>query len=327
MAMDLLDAIMNKPNKTDSDMPFPPRKRMSTGLSNLKLGPSATSVVKLIQAGHHLWQAAQDPSGTGIPKALNIIQETIPMFHVMSKSICDSGKVVASFGNIATSLGTIGNVVVAYQGTRALHLIAQNLKDVNETLQAQTALMSIEKFPQAVYDLVEEALHNFQDDDEVQHWFFVYHPDTIWTPGFHRLVTQRGLHKRFCGHSNQLDAAVVFMLAAREYAERTNRNGDKRKVNRRVKLHLLVPAYQPVLLKDPVRFPAALGDFAIHGKIHNSTPLVWMNVPPDQEANLVGIGRWQPPNQTWLGAILTPLSPSSYTTKVRELGRADGTGK
>jgi hypothetical protein len=316
--MEVIDAILNNP-KNDDDRPLL-KKRLS---NSLKLGLGPSGVVKLIQAGHHLWQAAQDPNG--LPKAINIIQETIPMFHVMSKSIADSTKVVTSFGSIATSLGTVGNMVVAYQGTRALNLIATNLKDVSETLQAQTALMSIEKFPQAVYDLVEEALHNFQDDDEFTHWFFVYHPDTIWTPGFHRLVTQRGLHRRFCGHSSQLDAAVVFMLAAREYAERSAKyGGDKRGKGRRVKMHLLIPAYQPVLLKDPVRFPDALGDFTIHGKIHNSTPLVWINLAPDQACRLVGVARWQPPNQTWLESM---LSPAAQLPKVRELGRAEGTGK
>lgn len=170
-------------------------------------GSGSMSVVKMIEAGQHLWNASQEVDN--IPKAISIINEAIPIFQMMANSICDRAKVVASFSNIATALGTVGNLVVTYQGVRALQLIASHLKDINDTLQAQTALMSIEKFPQAVYDLIEEALHNHQDTDEVSHWFFVYHPDTIWTPGFHRLVMARGLHRRFCGHSSQLDAAVV----------------------------------------------------------------------------------------------------------------------
>ncbi|KAK9415219.1 hypothetical protein SUNI508_02067 [Seiridium unicorne] len=270
----------------------------------------------MIEAGQHLWKASQEVDS--LPKAISIVNEAIPIFQVMSASICDSAKVVASFSNIATALGTVGNLVITYQGVKALQLIASHLKDINDTLQAQTALMSIEKFPQAVYDLIEEALHNYQDTDEVSNWFFVYHPDTIWTPGFHRLVMDRGLHRRFCGHSSQLDAAVVFMLAAREYSERAARHANKHgKQNRRIRLHLLIPAYQPVLIKDPVRFPDTLGDFVVHGKIHNSTPLVWINIDADQEHCFSGVGRWQPPNLKWYEAMFN----QTEMPKTRELGR------
>lgn len=274
------------------------------------------SVVKMIEAGQHLWKASQEVDN--LPKAISVINEAIPIFQVMAHSICDRAKVVTSFSNIAATLGTVGNLVVTYQGVRALQLIASHLKDINDTLQAQTALMSIEKFPQAVYDLIEEALHNHQDTDEISHWFFVYHPDTIWTPGFHRLVMARGLHRRFCGHSSQLDAAVVFMLAARDYSERSARHAGKHgKQNRGIRLHLLIPAYQPVLIKDPVKFPDALGDFVVHGKIHNSTPLVWINIDADQENCLSGVGRWQPPSPKWFEAMFNqPEMP-----KTRELGR------
>lgn len=281
-----------------------------------KSNPGPMSVVKMIQAGHNLWLASQEVDS--LPKAIDIINEAIPIFQVMAHSICDKTKVIASFSNIATTLGTVGNMVVTYQGVRALQLIASHLRDINDTLQAQTALMSIEKFPQAVYDIIEEALHNYQDTDEVSNWFFVYHPDTIWTPGFHRLVIDRALHRRFCGHSNQLDAAVVFMLAAREYAERAARHANKNgRQNRHIKLHLLIPAYQPVLIKDPIRFPEALGDFVVHGKIHNSTPLVWINIDGDQEHCLSGVGRWQPPNLTWFEAMFN----QQEMAKTRELGQ------
>ncbi|KAI4594056.1 hypothetical protein LQW54_005165 [Pestalotiopsis sp. IQ-011] len=282
----------------------------------IRLGSGSMSVVKMIEAGSHLWKATQDVDS--IPKAISIINETIPIFQVMAKSICDSTKVAVSFSQIAAQLGTVGNLVVTFQGTRALQLIATHLNNMNDTLQAQTALMSIEKFPQAVYDIVEEALHNYPDTDEVSNWFFVYHPDTLWTPGFHRLVKEKGLHRRFCGHSSQLDAAIVYMLAAREYSDRAARKaGNGGKSKRRVKLHLLIPAYQPVLVKDPVRFPEALGDFVVHGKIHNSVPLVWINIDQDQEHCLSGVGRWRPPNRKWFEAMFNQqLAP-----KTRELGK------
>ncbi|ETS74398.1 hypothetical protein PFICI_14264 [Pestalotiopsis fici W106-1] len=282
----------------------------------IRIGSGPMSVVKMIEAGQHLWKATQDVDS--IPKAITIINEAIPVFQVMAKSICDSTKVAVSFSNIAAQLGTIGNLVVTCQGVKALQLIASQLKDMNDTLQAQTALLSIEKFPQAVYDIVEEALHNYQDTDDISNWFFVYHPDTLWTPGFHRLVKDKGLHRRFCGHSNQLDAAIVYMLAAREYSERAARNANKTgKSKRKIRLHLLIPAYQPVLIKDPVRFPEALGDFMVHGKIHNSTPLVWINIDQDQEHCLSGVGRWRPPSQKWFEAMFNQrLEP-----KTRELGK------
>ena len=74
---------------------------------------------------------------------------------------------------------------------------------------------------------------------------------------------------------------------------------------------------QPVLIRDPVRFPDALGDFTVHGKTHNSQPLVWMNVPEDQECRFSGVGRWEPPRQTWLESIVKPQEIAA----VRELGR------
>ncbi|KAI1840357.1 hypothetical protein JX265_000725 [Neoarthrinium moseri] len=305
--MDLLEALMKAPSKRDGKVQKKPGKHAE----------KSASVVRMIQAGHHIWKATKDPAS--IPQALAAIQEAVPIFQVMAKSVCDTAKVATSFSSIATTLGTVGNLIIAYQGVQALNLIASNLKDINNTLQAQTALMSIEKFPQAVYDLVEEALHNFPDTDEVSNWFFVYHPDTIWTPGFHRLIMNRGLHRRFCGHSNQLDAAVVFMLAARDYSERATRHGNKLgKQHRRVKLHLLIPAYQAVVIKDPIRFPEALGDFTIHGKVHNSRPLVWINVPEDQQSHLDGVGRWQAPQKHWLETMFIPIE----VLKARELGRS-----
>jgi hypothetical protein len=177
-----------------------------------------------------------------------------------------------------------------------LRLIAAHLKDINETLQAQTALMSMREFPRILYDMVVEATDNNPDTASFSHLFFVYHPDTDWTGGFHRLIKKKPLSPRFCMHTNQLDSAVLYMKAVRAYLNQLavyNKGWDKRPTS--IKFHLLIPAYRPLVMIDPIKFPDDLGDFEVHGKIHNSHPLVWMHVSDDQQRFLKDIGFWKPP--------------------------------
>jgi len=67
---------------------------------------------------------------------------------------------VVRYFQMFSGLMAVGNLVVAYQGVQALRLIAAHLMDINETLQAQTALMSMRKFPGPVYDMIVEATDN-----------------------------------------------------------------------------------------------------------------------------------------------------------------------
>jgi len=233
---------------------------------------------------------------------------------------------VVRYFQIFSSLMAVGNLVVTYQGVRALQLITAHLKDINETLQAQTALMSMREFPRAVYDMVREATDNNPDTASCSHLFFVYHPDTDWTGGFHRLVMKKPLSPRFCMHTNQLDSAVLYMKAVRTYLNRLAEYDRKRgKPRPSVKLHLLIPAYRPLVMIDPVKFPNDLGDFEVHGKIHNSQPLVWIHVSEDQEHFLTDIGFWKPPKigfLDWVAGLVGFSDAPINLAKLRVLGNA-----
>lgn len=154
------------------------------------------------------------------------------------------------------------------------------------------------------------------------HWFFVYHPDTDWYPGFTKLVSEKRLGPRFCGWSNQLDSLFLFMLAARkEMADRSANSEKSGRHHRPVKFHIIIPAYQPVIVTDFLSCPEAAGDFVIEGKIHNSYPLVWLNLPPEQSHYLHDVGNWTPPSPGWVDWLLKSMAMRTRGPEARrELG-------
>ncbi|KAI9163646.1 hypothetical protein HJFPF1_05268 [Paramyrothecium foliicola] len=238
-----------------------------------------------------------------IPKAGNLAQsmeKCIPTMQLISKSFCDSTKLLAHFSLAMTAMGIGANIIQTYQGNQALELIAARLQDISTTLSAQTALMAQKEFPGYVYKMIRERLGQTMDDQFCDHWFFLYHPDDDWYPEFYHLLEQNPLEPRFCGYTNQLDTIFVFMMMARKrQSEKEAHARERSRPIRPVKLHLLIPAYSPILIAELLRIPDEIGDFVIEGRINNHKEFVWFNLPEEQRHHVVGVGQWAPPTETW----------------------------
>ncbi|KAF1972070.1 hypothetical protein BU23DRAFT_508760, partial [Bimuria novae-zelandiae CBS 107.79] len=275
---------------------------------------SVQAVEGIFSAGELVYNANETAQNLNefIPKASNIvdrIEAFVPTMQVMGRSFCDTIKLLSTFNTIATTVGIGANVVLTYQGVQALHLIAAHLKDMSTALAAQTALIAQKDFPQYVYEMVSERLGTTSNDPTHEHWFFVYHPDNDWYPRFYQLLEAKPLGPAFCGYTNQIDTAFSFMIAARQYI---NRDRDRRaqkqgRTSRPVMFHLLIPAYQPIIIVEALKIPEEVGEFVMEGRVNSNKPFVWMNLPGEQKNYVVDIGQWVPPTPGWWELTMSKL--------------------
>lgn len=270
-----------------------------TGKVAVKKAAKCQPVVKCYQAFYGMYKVAE--IGNNVEEGAAAIKKFVPSLQVASQSVCDSVKIFTYFNMIATTAGLGATLVLTYQGIQALNLIATNLKELSNQAAAQTALKAQRVFGDTVHKFVRQRLGETQDDYEVDHWFFVYHPDTDWHPQFYHLLEEKHPGRRFAGYGNQIDTIFAFMLAARiRQTERAEEKSKAGKTVKPVRIHLLIPAYQPILIAEKLRIPEELGDFVIEGQIHNNRELVWLNLPLQQRHYVSDIGHWQPPIQGWV---------------------------
>ncbi|KAI1823527.1 hypothetical protein F4861DRAFT_539964 [Xylaria intraflava] len=263
-----------------------------------QIAEKAIPIVKTIQIGYNEYAARKVVNNTNNLTAK--VREYTPSMQVMGESFADSAKIFAAFSSMATVAGIGANIVLTYQGVKALQLIDARLKDMAASLAAQTALMAQKDFPQYVHNMIRERIMQTSCDADHQHWFFVYHPDNDWYPAFYHIMQEQPVGPEFCGYTNQIDTAFVFMLAARRRILKREQRAKKKEKDRDVrpiKLHLLIPAYQPILVLEALKIPESIGDFVIEGRINSNRPFVWLNLPEDQKHYVQDIGNFVPPPQ------------------------------
>ncbi|KAM0355016.1 hypothetical protein ACHAPU_000866 [Fusarium lateritium] len=308
------------------------RKFQQAALEVASSCASATPVIKIVQAAnrlakigdvvHHanefLSSASQTAKGA---------QTILPQMHIMGQSLVDSARLFSQFSMVATTLGAGANIIQTYQGVQALNLIAAKLGDISNSLEAQAALTAQRDFPQYVFDMIRERLSQSSVDAEREHWFFLYHPDTDWYPKFFHLVEEKPLSPRFCGYTNQIDTVFMFMLAARERInKRETYKARKKQYCRPVQLHLIVPAYQIILIPEPIIIPEEIGDFVIEGRINSNRPFVWLNLPNHQHHYTFDVGMWSPPPPGFWEKTLEWVGMSDKP-KISDVPRVLGVGE
>ncbi|KAK5659875.1 hypothetical protein OQA88_13338 [Cercophora sp. LCS_1] len=231
-----------------------------------------------------------------VPATAALLENFLPTMQIMATSLCDILPLLTQF-QIAATTSSIGlNLILTYQGISALHLIASKLENIHATLAAQTALLAQKDFASYVHDMLRERIGQTQSDTAVEHWFFIWHPDDDWYPRFYHLLEEKPVGPQFCGYTNQIDTVFVFMVAARRYC---NEKGKK------VRMHLLVPAYQPVLVAEALKIPEEIGDFVMEGRRNSDRELVWLHLPEEQMRRYTqGIGRWAPEPGNWWEGVL-----------------------
>ncbi|KAF2470000.1 uncharacterized protein BDR25DRAFT_262551 [Lindgomyces ingoldianus] len=163
-----------------------------------------------------------------------------------------------------------------WQGAKAAEMLGR----VGDVLDAQTGLMAAEKFAQQVWDFVSQRVHETAKVPGERHFFFVYHPDTNWYPALYKLQRKEGQIDRYMGMSEQLDLLCHWMKHVRQFMGRYS--GRKRVV-----LHLLMPAYRRIYIRDKLTFPEELCPLEIEGHIYNSAPFVTLNVTNKEDGQFV----------------------------------------
>jgi hypothetical protein len=247
-----------------------------------------------------------------------------PAMQVVRNSVSDSSKVVKVFSSIARAVELGTWAMLVYQGVNALGIMTAELQKISHTLVTQTIIMVQKEFPEYVHKMLKERLDQTLGDRASRHLLFLYHPDDDWYPGFYHLLRNEPLGERFCGYTNQLDRVFAYMMATREYVDRRARNprhGHDQALS--TKIHLLIPAYQLLVLPQPIEISETIGDFVIEGRIHHSTELVWLNLPDSQNHYLDQIGKWKAPDDdwfTWIGKKVGVLD-APPPDKPRVLGK------
>jgi hypothetical protein len=292
----------------------------------------AKPIVHTIQAGFGTYSIGKmvdnvNNVADNVKDVVDTVKKFIPSMQVMGKSFADSAKIFTNFNSIAMAAGTGANVVLAYQGIKVLQLIDARLKDIASSVAAQTALIAQKDFPQYVHDMIQERVTQTSLDPDYDHWFFVYHPDNDWYPGFYHILEREPIGPEFCGYTKQIDTAVVFMLAARQRIEKKERRAkDEGRSIRHTKLHLLIPAYQPILILEALEIPKEIGDFTIEGRINSGREFVWLNLPEDQRHYVQDIGHFVPPTQGWFDWAMSGIGLAESPPKLGKR-RVLGTGQ
>ncbi|KAE8393529.1 hypothetical protein BDV23DRAFT_149350 [Aspergillus alliaceus] len=228
----------------------------------------------------------------------------LPSMQVMCGSVSDNVAFAARFGAIASTVGIGVCIVSAYQGIQALKLIATHLKNISDEVKVLCTLKAMEVVPVMIHNFISEGL-NKDFNDNKSHWFFVYHPDTFWTPSFFELNAKHKLGSRFVGYTDQLDSLFIYLLALRKQIKKEEREALRQRKRRRpIKFHVLIPVHQLTVITEYLQFPDGLGDFVVEGKTYGNQELAWLNVPPWQEKFLDGIGNWEPPSPSAWDEVL-----------------------
>ncbi|KAK3942412.1 hypothetical protein QBC46DRAFT_380160 [Diplogelasinospora grovesii] len=202
--------------------------------------------------------------------------------------------VLEMFQTFLMGANTVAYWVNVLQGDAATQEIG---KLIHGELEARTGLEAPAKFARQVDVTIREQMASTRpaDDDKAQDIFFLYHPDTDWHGEFFRIAQANPLPANFLGMSENLDAIVIWMLFLRR---------NLRKNAKEARFHLIVPAYRPTLIKDPLVFPGELYPFTIRGLVHNCKPLVWFDLPtiddvPPHLFELRHIGNLSKPPSEW----------------------------
>lgn len=192
------------------------------------------------------------------------------------------------------TMNTVATWVEVLQGNSALEHIGHK---IHGELQAQTGLMAAKAFAEQVEKTIR---HEANDLDQ---FYFLYHPDTDWHAEYFDRVKRERLPDNFLGLSENLDSIVVWMLFLRRHL------AAKKK---KAQFHLIIPAYRPMLIREPLAFPHEVYPLSIKGFIHDSKHYVWFNLPtiddvPAEQLEIHHIGNLYRPSST-LEEIAAPVT-------------------
>ncbi|OHE97151.1 hypothetical protein CORC01_07592 [Colletotrichum orchidophilum] len=214
-------------------------------------------------------------------------QESVPLIRANAEAITvylEHRRLIDRWGMYVSSLGVAAQFLEVLQGSRAQAALEAVGGRMADNAEAQTGLDAPSKFAKQVHRFVVQqttCTRRWQSEGQL-HVFFLYHPDTDWDPAFFHRIRDQPLSRRFFGISQNLDALVIWMSFIKENMARQRKE---------IHIHLLIPAYRPMMTGESLAFPDKLMPLTIHGHIHNSMPYVWLNLPqPSRRLQLSGVG-------------------------------------
>lgn len=199
---------------------------------------------------------------------------------------------------ILNSLADIANIhnrfmeTTVHQGLQALCKIGEELGKIKDELRLANSLQvqgsnGPNGFAQHVYDFIQMRIDEVGDG---LHMFFVYHPDTNWYPSFRKLIRSNPLPPTFCAKSDCLDTLVVFMRIIREGFAEAGKPRDQ------IVFHLLMPAWAPCGILEPLHFPKDIFPLSVEGLTHQGRPYMALNCPAAPQGLFKGVANILDPN-------------------------------
>ncbi|KKZ66810.1 hypothetical protein EMCG_07499 [[Emmonsia] crescens] len=241
-------------------------------------------------------------------KTGDAVRQGIPSIQTCAESLAVFFKRKNAFDLFSAFLNgirVVAQFVEVLQGPSALEEIGHN---IHRELEAQTGLRAPKTFAKQVHKVIMHQT-SLLHEDGIPHFYFLYHPDTDWHGYFFDIVSQKPLPRNLLGVSENLDALCLWMIFLRQYLDRDD--------NRKVRFHLIIPAYRPMFIKDPLIFPNKLFPLTVQGLKHDSKEYVWFNLPTlnDTDAyslDLKDVGNiYQPPSGGQDAGAMTTLAAST----------------
>ncbi|KAM0397788.1 hypothetical protein ACHAQC_003449 [Fusarium culmorum] len=188
---------------------------------------------------------------------------------------------------------------IGYFQTAALGAIPLAILDVGqairrvgaslESIRAELAIANVSTvqgwdgggFGSYVHRFVRNEMPAFDEDgvdkEGKHHYFYVWHPDTDWHTVFEERQAEQPLGPTFGGYHHDLSTICLRMRADREALKATTEHGLT------AVLHLVIPAYQPIVVDTKFMFAEELFPLIITGARHRGTDLVWIALrqPPE----------------------------------------------
>ncbi|KIW94570.1 uncharacterized protein Z519_04546 [Cladophialophora bantiana CBS 173.52] len=170
------------------------------------------------------------------------------------------------FSAFLNGMSVVAQFVEVLQGSSALEEIGQK---IHRELEAQTGLTAPKTFTKQVHKVIVHET-SLAHEDGARHFHFLYHHDTDWRGYFFDIVSREPLPPNLLSVSENLDPLCLWMAFLRQYIDEHDK---------KTRFHLIIPAYRPLVIKDPLIFPADLFPFTVQGLVHDSKAYVWLNLP------------------------------------------------
>lgn len=212
---------------------------------------------------------------SAIPEFLKIIEQK--EIRVSGNTFNLSAAFVTSFQYAAAGAVSLGLLEIS----RAIARVGSSLED----MKADFAVGVMKKLQGWGDDGFGSFIHSFLrnemrahntsmvGENTEKHFFYLWHTDDTWYPRFEEKCRQQPLGPNFGGYSTDLSAICLWMARNRLVLRLENPNDED------AIFHLVIPAYEPIVMDHPVIFHRQLGPLVITGQRHRGTDLVWFNMP------------------------------------------------